>query len=680
LKGSQNAGGVTTFAVPTSIQPAVERISSSSEGKREEFASRLESCRNDARRLRQRARIIWNVSIVSGIALFGVVAARMLIGVDLGLFWLTAGLTFLATLICMPLLWKTEYEAQCAERRADVDSRAIARIDRDWDRLPVSDINAPEDWLVASRDLDLFGKASLCHLICHARTPWGLGRIANWIARPADRDALDRRQDAVKELTSQLEYRQRLEVAASFVQSLGEQSDRFAAWIKDRRDERWLTPATWFARFQTAAAVLAIVWFAFANVSRPVPGFILASLALVNLIFSVAFLGRVHTLFAIVAEGADDVGRYRRLIEAAADFAPAARDLVGLQERVARARRGVILLGRLTWLSKFQHLRFAVFFTSPPVIFIFLLYLFMQFVLLWDFHVASALSVWRRRFGTVIDDALQAVGELEAVSSLASVAYLHPDWSFVRLRSDGKRILEAQAIGHPLLRPEHCVRNDVSVGPPGTVLIVTGSNMSGKSTLLRAIGTNAFLAQAGGPVCARSLVMPRLEVATVMRVTDSLEAGISLFMAELLGIRRVVDAADRLSPTGSDSHDDRVLLFLLDEILLGTNNAERQMAAVGILEYLLTKNAIGAVSTHDLDLVKHPSIAEGCRNVYFRESFVGDGPSPRMVFDYLMRPGVAPTTNVPFLLKAVGLPCATWFTRGEAADTAGSKDTSDGET
>jgi DNA mismatch repair ATPase MutS len=179
--------------------------------------------------------------------------------------------------------------------------------------------------------------------------------------------------------------------------------------------------------------------------------------------------------------------------------------------------------------------------------------------------------------------------------------------------------------------------------------------MSGKSTLLRAVGTNVVLAQAGGPVCAETLLMPPLQIATVMRVTDSLQAGISLFMAELLAIRHVVDAADRLEGDG-----ERVLLFLLDEILLGTNNAERQMAAVGIIAHLMTRNAIGAVSTHDLDLVTHPVIANGCRPVYFRESFVGDGAESRMIFDYIMRPGVAPTTNVPFLLKAVGLPCADW--------------------
>ena len=182
------------------------------------------------------------------------------------------------------------------------------------------------------------------------------------------------------------------------------------------------------------------------------------------------------------------------------------------------------------------------------------------------------------------------MGDLEALASFAAVAHEHPDWTFARMRSDGERRIEAEGLGHPLLASEACVRNDVTLGPPGTVLLVTGSNMSGKSTLLRALGTNVVLAQAGAPVCARSLVLPLLCVATVMRVTDSLEAGISLFMAELLGIRRVVDAADRL-----DGDRRHTLLYLLDEILLGTNNAERQMAAAAVLSYLMTKNAIGAV-------------------------------------------------------------------------------------
>ena len=183
------------------------------------------------------------------------------------------------------------------------------------------------------------------------------------------------------------------------------------------------------------------------------------------------------------------------------------------------------------------------------------------------------------------------MGDLEALASFAAVAHEHPDWTFARMRSDGERRIEAEGLGHPLLASEACVRNDVTLGPPGTVLLVTGSNMSGKSTLLRALGTNVVLAQAGAPVvCAVARASAALRGDGDARITDSLEAGISLFMAELLGIRRVVDAADRL-----DGDRRHTLLYLLDEILLGTNNAEHQMAAAAVLSYLMTKNAIGAV-------------------------------------------------------------------------------------
>ena len=468
----------------------------------------------------------------------------------------------------------------------------------------------------------------------------------------------------IRELARNLEYRQKLEATASLLENPADQSQRFETWIRERSDELWLRVALWSARVLTAAAVVALLWFTVTEGDRMTAGLVLTGMIFLNIVFSIAFLGRVHTVFAVVSDGAEAVARYRRLIDAACELTPTSAELAELHTTVLQARRGMVVLQRLTWLSRFQNLKFALLFAaSIPLFLLFLIYVTLQFVLLWDFHVAGALAAWRLRYATAVDAALAAVGQLEALASLASVAAEHPDWAFAQIRTDGDRTLQAQGLGHPLLHPDSCVRNDVTVGPPGTVLLVTGSNMSGKSTLLRALGTNVLLAQAGAPVCARSLVLPPLEVATVMRVTDSLEAGVSLFMAELLGMRRVVDAADRAS---ADSKP--VLLFLLDEILLGTNNAERQMAAAAVLSYLMKKNAIGAVSTHDLDLVTHPSIAAGCRPVYFRESFVTEGAETRMVFDYLMRSGVAPTTNVPFLLKAVGLPLSSGTRRQQQGD------------
>jgi len=196
------------------------------------------------------------------------------------------------------------------------------------------------------------------------------------------------------------------------------------------------------------------------------------------------------------------------------------------------------------------------------------------------------------------------------------------------------------------------VANDVTLGPPGTFLLVTGSNMSGKSTLLRSIGVNVVLAQMGGPVCAESLRLPPVTVATSILIEDSLADGVSFFMAELLRIRQVVDAADRAAAEGG------TLLYLLDEILRGTNTRERQIAVRRVLTHLLAKGALGAVSTHDLELAEIPELASAVKPVHFRESFEPGAEregKPVMTFDYKLRPGVATTANALKLLDLVGL-------------------------
>ncbi len=190
----------------------------------------------------------------------------------------------------------------------------------------------------------------------------------------------------------------------------------------------------------------------------------------------------------------------------------------------------------------------------------------------------------------------------------------------------------------------------MEVGPSGTVLLVTGSNMSGKSTLLRAIGLNAILAEAGGPVCAADLQLPSLTVTTSMRIQDSLEDGVSFFMAELKRLKSIVDQATEFT-----GRDDRTLLYLLDEILQGTNSVERHLAVARVLSHLVSKGAIGAVSTHDLELAQSSELADCCRAVHFRETLHGDEGRERMTFDYQLHSGVATTTNAMKLLEMVGL-------------------------
>ena len=194
------------------------------------------------------------------------------------------------------------------------------------------------------------------------------------------------------------------------------------------------------------------------------------------------------------------------------------------------------------------------------------------------------------------------------------------------------------------------VRNDCTLGPRGTFLLVTGSNMSGKSTLLRSIGVNVALAQAGGPVCAEEFRLPPLRVATSMRIDDSLSEGVSFFMAELKRLKLIVDQCLEM-----ENSSQWTLLYLLDEILQGTNSAERHIAVSQVIGHLLTHGAIGAVSTHDLELAASPSIVNSCQKVHFRETILNDGATRQMTFDHKMRPGVTPTTNALKLLELVGL-------------------------
>jgi DNA mismatch repair ATPase MutS len=273
-------------------------------------------------------------------------------------------------------------------------------------------------------------------------------------------------------------------------------------------------------------------------------------------------------------------------------------------------------------------------------------------VTLWDFHVWAALEHWQRGSGPRVRAWVEALGALEALGSLATLAADHPDWSYPVVTEEAPSI-DARALGHPLLPPPTCVRNDVRVGPAGRVLCITGSNMSGKSTLLRAIGVNVVLAQAGAPVCAAALSLPPVSVHTSLRVADSVTEGVSFFMAALARLKRLVQAAET-APRPGDERATPAILYLLDEVLQGTNSEERAVAVRIVLRHLLQTPAIGAITTHDLALTATPELSAAGDHVHFRET-IADGPAFQMTFDYTLRPGVATSRNALALLRLVGL-------------------------
>jgi DNA mismatch repair ATPase MutS len=263
------------------------------------------------------------------------------------------------------------------------------------------------------------------------------------------------------------------------------------------------------------------------------------------------------------------------------------------------------------------------------------------FVLLIPTQLALAIEGWRRHAGAKIPQWLDAVAEIEALSSLASYAYEHPRDPFPRL-VEGEALFEGESLGHPLIAESRSVRNDVRLGAEPRALIVSGSNMSGKSTLMRTVGANVVLALAGAPVRARRLRLSPLAVGASIHILDSLQTGASRFYAEITRLRQIVEL----------TNGDLPLLFLLDEILSGTNSHDRLIGAEAVVRGLVERSAIGLVTTHDLALTRIVESLNGRgANVHF-EDHLENG---RMVFDYRMQPGVVRRSNALELMRSVGL-------------------------
>ena len=524
----------------------------------------------------------------------------------------------------------TSRERHAAEMAA-VNREAEARLKREWDALPEVAARGPVGHPYA-HDLDVFGHGSLARLFTTTGTGVGRDRLHDWLLTPAPVEASRRRQAAVRELGPLLDFRQELQVRGRLA---GDPDPRaLEAFLEWAEAEPWLLrrpPLLWSARLIPVATLALLALHLEGTVARP--WWILTLVA--GTILAAAFGRRIHRLLGRASLGDASLRHFAGLVEGIQDQPFDSAPLREARDALTGEADARQELERLAWLTELADLRHAGLF-----------YVLIHLPTLWDFHVLWGLERWQARAGRHVRDWTDRVAEVDAAAALAGLPADEPGWSFPELTDDGDR-LAARGLAHPLLAADGRVPNDVELGPPGTFLMVTGSNMSGKSTLLRAIGVNAVLARAGGAVCATDFRLPPLDVRTSMRVEDSLERGVSLFMAELQQLKRVVDAADAAGP--------RIVLYLLDEILHGTNSAERQVAVREVLGHLLERRAIGAISTHDLELAAAEPLASAVSPVHFRETVHPEGHEPPMTFDYRLRPGIATSTNALKLVRLVGL-------------------------
>ena len=478
-----------------------------------------------------------------------------------------------------------------------------------------------------AEDLDLFGVGSLFERIALVRTHPGENILAGWLLRPASLEDVSRRQTAVQELAHRLDLREAFAVLGGDV-GTAPAFEGLAAWGAAPRilEGKAVSMACLLLALVTVPAMFAWLFF-----GQPAWPFLL--LAIVEGILGGWYFKRVQRVLKGLDQRVEQLDLLSGMfagLESARFEAPRLMQLQQalLGEHGAASTQIRRLRGLLSTLEARRNMIVAP--ISP--------------FLMWGTQVAFAVESWRARSGHSVGGWLNALGEFEALTSLASHAYENPDDTFPTLVAGSVPLYEAEGLGHPLLPLAQMVRNDIRLGnePNPRALIVSGSNMSGKSTFLRAVGSSVVLAMAGGTVRAHKLTLTHLSLGATLRVQDSLQAGRSRFYAEILRLRQLLELAKTDPPE----------LFLLDEILAGTNSHDRRIGAEAVVLGLLERGAIGLVTTHDLALTEISNRFPGkTENVHFADHFENG----KMTFEYEMRPGVVRHSNALELMRSVGL-------------------------
>ena len=536
--------------------------------------------------------------------------------------WLAPlALSFVALVVAHDRVLRRE---ERASRIRSFHEAGIARLEDRWAGTGDAGERYRDPGHPYAEDLDIFGSGSLFELLATTRTAAGSDRLASWLLEAADAETVGKRQAAVVELKPRLDLRLDMALAG----------DESSSSLQREKLEAWASaPTTAFpsaifplALLATSLSVGGIALWVF-TAAGPLP---FGIALLLQSAFALALRSRVAPVLAAAETPVQSLARTASLlacIESERFEAPLLATLRAELETTGQPPSAE--LEALRRLVDRRDARSNQFFAPIAAL------------LLWGTHVAIALEKWRTRCGPRLSVWVEAAGEIEALSALSSFAFEHPDDPLPEV-VEGDPIFDGEALGHPLLPADRCVRNDLRLGHAPQALVMSGSNMSGKSTMLRTVGCNTILALAGAPVRARRLRLSPLHIAASIRIVDSLQQGQSHFMAEITRLRQVVEISRDFPPA----------LFLLDEILHGTNSHDRRIGAEAVIQGLVEHGALGIVTTHDLALTEIVPRSDGkLENVHF-EDHLEDGV---MHFDYRLRPGVVEKSNALELMRSVGL-------------------------
>lgn len=508
-----------------------------------------------------------------------------------------------------------------AHRAAEFYQTGLDRINDQWIGKGKSGARFDLQHHIYGDDLDLFGAGSLYELLCAARTQLGENILAQWLLAPADIETIRARQTSIRDLRNRLALRESMAVDGDAAK-IDLHPDTLDTWAQapNRLHAAWIR---WTAPLMAAMAIAAIVLWAVRGIVFPLLAVILAELAL-----SYWLKKPIHAAVTTVENAYEDLKSLSVLlkrIEAERFEAPALHEL---QLKLSSHGSGAsTAIAKLATIVNFVEAR------RNPILAPFML------LLMYPLQTALAAERWRAAHGAVIHSWLKTLGEFEALLSLGRYAFEQADDPFPEFL-EGAPAFSAARLGHPLIPAAVRICNDVDISGATRVLLVSGSNMSGKSTLLRTIGINTVLAMAGAPVRASSLRLTPLQIGASIRINDSLHEGSSRFYAEIKRLRQLFEP------------NSLPLLFLLDELLQGTNSADRLVGAQGLIRALMQRGAIGLISTHDLALTEIHGVDPGAiKNVHFQDELIDGG----LQFDFKLQPGIVTRSNGIALMRSIGL-------------------------
>ncbi len=519
---------------------------------------------------------------------------------------------------------KVKTEQRFNEELARINQEELQRLQGDY-----KDFDQGAEFITPTHnyhiDLDIFGKHSLFQLINRTSTTFGRNLLAKWLSKSAPKQAILQRHEAVKELGPKLDWRQRLQAHGRGAAGEKAETKYLFDWIREDNNTKGAGLYKSALLIMPLATLAALILAITGTIASGIP----LLLIVVNMVILGTIFNRAKYIFEKTISSNAALKAYEAQISMIEDESFDSPYLNGLKEKFVHDQmKASKVIKQLQFILDNLHNRANMMYHIFNLLFIIDVYWVLQ------------AEKWKENTKADIEPWFEAIGELECLASLAGFHFAKPDYAFPTI-SEVPFTIDGQGVGHPMIKESSRVNNTFDFSGKGGICLITGSNMSGKSTFLRTVGVNAVLGLMGAPVCATQFTVSNLKVFTSMRTQDDLEESVSSFYAELKRLRQMIESIDGSIP----------VLFMVDEVLKGTNSEDRHKGAIALIRQLNKAEAFGFVSTHDIGLGNITNELQGVKNYSFNSVIKGD----EIIFDYTLTEGICKSFNATKLMQKMGI-------------------------